>query len=217
MQVPIGGPVLLPDIHATVTTADINTAAPCVEKDIVSISASHNGAGRHSGGYLEDDEAGGIAKNHSSHQACGIERHRKVGAKIRHPPARRLPAGIHIDDNDLACIRHVDKGTAVRGVQLKALGMSLQRNAAYDRCLYRIDHGQAPASIADDEVPGSRIEPDIVRVIGEIDRPSGGQFGAVEQAHRTVAGAGNGQNVGSRCIAEALRFLEAFDAAYDGA
>ena len=74
--------------------------------------------------FRSGGEARGIAENHGDRRLRRVERHREVGAKICHTPARRLPSGPHIDDCDLTRIRHVDKGAAIFEVQLEVLGMS---------------------------------------------------------------------------------------------
>ena len=134
------------------------------------------------------------------------------------PALARTPsaAGIHIDDGDLVRIRHVDECAAIVGVQLETLGMSRQRNAAYEGSLCRIDHGKAAGAISHHEVSGARIEPDIIGIIAEIYCADGRQFRAVEQAHRAVASARNCQYIGIRRIGDTLWIFEAFDAAGHG-
>jgi hypothetical protein len=102
------------------------------------------------------------------------------------------------------------------GVQLKALGMSRQRNAGYDRGFRRIDYSQPTASVAHYDVAGARIQPDVVSIIGKIDRACGREIRTAEQAHRSVAGACYGQDVSTRRIGKALRLIEVFDAADHG-
>jgi hypothetical protein len=101
-------------------------------------------------------------------------------------------------------------------VQLKTLGMSRQRNAGYERGLCWIDYSQATASVAHYNVAGARIQPDVVSIIGEIDRPCRREIRAAEQAYRSVAGACYRKDVSTRRIGKALRLLEAFDAADHG-
>ena len=140
----------------------------------------------------------GLRKTRPRWPPRSIKRHREIGAEIRHPPDRCLPAGVQIHNRNLMRIRHIDEGATRRRVELKALGMSRERYATQERCLGWIDHGQAAAAITHHEIACACVEPDIVGVIAEIDarlRATGSV--AVIQAHRSIAGARNRKHIGA--------------------
>src|SRR4051794_27100544 len=122
LKAAIAAPILLPDIHASSPAGHIDAAPPAVEKHIVRVPTGGESADRFSGVRIEQDETRRIAEDHSYRAARSIERHRVIGAQIRHLPSAYLPANLQVHDRDLVGIGHVDECPAPFGIQLKSFG-----------------------------------------------------------------------------------------------
>ncbi len=87
-----------------------------------------------------------------------IERHRKICAPIRYRPFSDLLLRDAIDDGDNMRIGHVDEDLAGIRVDLEGFGVRLQRDVTNLAAGRRIDNGEAPAAVSNEDPVRRSIE-----------------------------------------------------------
>src|SRR5215204_5984098 len=113
----------------------------------------------------------------------------------------------------MARLRHVDKSASAPDVQLKALGMALEPRFRQNPVFLRIDEGERPVSVADNDLPGPRTDANVVGVFSELQRRYRRKIAAPVEPQRAVPAARAEERVRARLIRDPLGFLQARDGA----
>src|SRR5262245_47509224 len=106
-------------------------------------------------------------------------------------------------------IRYVDEDPRSGLLELKRFRMSRQRDLPQFLSRFGIDKGEGALAETDHEPMGAGIEPDVVRVVAELQPAERREIGAAEAVEIAVAAVGNVDRIGFRNIRDTLRFVEA--------
>src|SRR5690242_15254024 len=118
---PVTSPLPLPNIDAALAAADVETTPPVIEEHIVGIAAALQIVGSVSVWQIEHYKPRRPTKHGGDCISRLIQREGKVRRHTWHPPRRRLPPRIQVNDSNLLRIRHVHVDAATGGIDLKAL------------------------------------------------------------------------------------------------
>src|SRR5205823_1987701 len=118
------------NVDASLATADVETAPSGVEEYIVSVAAAHQIAGRLSVVRIEYHKPRRAPKHRGDGAARLIEREGEVGGQVRHSPRRRLPGCTQVNDSNLPRVWHVHRCVVTDRIDLEALRMRCQSDAA---------------------------------------------------------------------------------------
>ena len=149
-----------------------------------------------------------MAEDYGDRRARTVDRKREVRAQARDRPVRDLLCSGKVDDGDAAGIRDVDKYPPGHCIELKRFWVRSELHVADLRFFLGIDDCQPATAVTDNDIAGARIDANIVGVTAQHQAAGRREILTAVKAYRTIAGAGDGHEIRSRRIANALRLVE---------
>ena len=98
-----------------------------------------------------------------------VDGHRKITSGTKGGPARGLPSLCAIYDGNRSRVRDVNEDPFGMAIELKALRMALQLDLTDLLTICGIDHGEAAATVADKNLMVCGTDPNVVRILSELD------------------------------------------------
>src|SRR5262245_57951195 len=87
---------------------------------------------------------------------------------------RKCPDGLavrEVDNRDLPCVGHIDKGSSGAFVDLKTLRVRLEADAGYLCSALRVDNDKRTLAVPYEHLATSSIDPDVIGILAQIDAP----------------------------------------------